>query len=665
MSYSAIDHLAVNTIRALSMDTITHAKSGHTGITLSAAPLLYVIYKNMHVDTTDPHWFGRDRFVLSGGHGSAMLYSLLHLMGYDLSIDDLKHFRTLDSKTPGHPEITTPGVDAATGPLGQGFATAVGMAMAAKHLAAIYNRPGYPVIDNRIYVEAGDGDLMEGISHEAASLAGHLRLNNLIVLLDSNRNTMDSLLSDESNDNVAERFKAYGWNYLVVEDGNDLEAIGAAVQIAKDEQTRPTLIEVKTTLGYASPLADSHKAHGTVLTEEQVQATKEKLDYQTASFTVDDEVYAHFQQLRERGQAAHKDWDDLMTQYAKSFPQEAQNLQANLTNAIKFNASKLAPDFAENEATRDAIHQLLQVTAEQSELNLWGGSADLGSSDKTYLDADKGFQPDRYDQKNIAFGIREFAEGAALNGIALYGGSRAYGNTFLIFAEYMRSAIRSAALMDLPTLYLFGHDSISLGPDGPTHQPIEQLAGFRAMPNLTVFRPADALETMYAWETALNQQHPVLMALGRQKLPTLFKYQDAVKQGVPKGGYILSEAANNEPSGILMGTGSEVTLLLAAQAQLATDNIFVRVVSMPSFELFKAQPQAYRDEVLPPVLRQRLSVEMATTDDWAQFVGLDGVSIGIDHFGASGNGDELIKRSGFTVENIVRQYKQNFLNQDI
>lgn len=662
MSYSAIDHLAVNTIRALSMDTITHVKSGHTGITLSAAPLLYVIYKNMHVDTTDPHWFGRDRFVLSGGHGSAMLYSLLHLMGYDLSIDDLKHFRTLDSKTSGHPEITTPGVDAATGPLGQGFATAVGMAMAAKHLAAIYNRPGYPVIDNRIYVEAGDGDLMEGISHEAASLAGHLRLNNLIVLLDSNRNTMDSPLSDESNDNVAERFKAYGWNYLVVEDGNDLEAIDAAVQIAKDEQTRPTLIEVKTTLGYASPLADSHKAHGTVLTEEQVQATKEKLDYQTASFTVDDEVYAHFQQLRERGQAAHKDWDDLMTQYAKSFPQEAQNLQANLTNAIKFDASKLAPDFAENEATRDAIHQLLQVTAEQSELNLWGGSADLGSSDKTYLDADKGFQPDRYDQKNIAFGIREFAEGAALNGIALYGGSRAYGNTFLIFAEYMRSAIRSAALMDLPTLYLFGHDSISLGPDGPTHQPIEQLAGFRAMPNLTVFRPADALETMYAWETALNQQHPVLMALGRQKLPTLFKYQDAVKQGVPKGGYILSEAANNEPSGILMGSGSEVALLLAAQAQLADDNIFVRVVSMPSFELFKAQPQAYRDEVLPLALRQRLSVEMATTDDWAQFVGLDGVSIGIDHFGASGNGDELIKRSGFTVENIVYQYKQNFLN---
>lgn len=662
MSYSAIDHLAVNTIRALSMDTITHAKSGHTGVTLSAAPLLYVIYKNMHVDTTDPQWFNRDRFILSGGHGSAMLYSLLHLMGYDLSIDDLKHFRTLDSKTPGHPEITTPGVDAATGPLGQGFATAVGMAMAAKHLAAIYNRPGYPVIDNRIYVEAGDGDLMEGISHEAASLAGHLRLNNLIVLLDSNRNTMDSLLSDESNDNVAERFKAYGWNYLVVEDGNDLEAIDAAVQIAKDEQTRPTLIEVKTTLGYASPLADSHKAHGTVLTAEQVQATKANLNYQAAPFAVPEEVYAHFQQLRERGQAAHKDWDDLMTQYAKSFPQEAQNLQANLTNAIKFDASKLAPDFAENEATRDAIHQLLQVTAEQSELNLWGGSADLGSSDKTYLDADKGFQPDRYDQKNIAFGIREFAEGAALNGIALYGGSRAYGNTFLIFAEYMRSAIRSAALMDLPTLYLFGHDSISLGPDGPTHQPIEQLAGFRAMPNLTVFRPADALETMYAWETALNQQHPVLMVLGRQKLPTLFKYQDAVKQGVPKGGYILSEAANNEPSGILMGSGSEVALLLAAQAQLADDNIFVRVVSMPSFELFKAQPQAYWDEVLPLALRQRLSVEMATTDDWAQFVGLDGVSIGIDHFGASGNGDELIKRSGFTVENIVYQYKQNFLN---
>ncbi|WP_295746227.1 transketolase [uncultured Limosilactobacillus sp.] len=661
MEYTDKDQQAVNAIRALSMDEITNANSGHTGITLSAAPLLYTIYRNMNIDVHDPQWFNRDRFVLSGGHGSAMLYAILHLIGYDISLDDLKHFRTLGSKTPGHPEITTPGVDAATGPLGQGFGMAVGMAMAAKHLAAIYNRPGFDIVNNHIFVEVGDGDLMEGISHETASLAGHLHLNNLIVLYDSNRNTMDSALSAECNDNVAERFKSYGWNYLTVEDGNDLNAMDSAIQIAKDEQSRPTIIEVHTVLGYASPFADSHKAHGVVLTEEQVRETKQQLGYEHDPFDVPDDVYTTFKEIKDGGQKARTQWNDLLQEYQDKYPELYQRLVNNLTNKEKINVDDFREEFADQEATRDAIHQILQATISKTDVNLWGGSADLGSSDKTYFDGDEGFQPRQYEKRNVAFGIREFAEGAELNGITLYGGSRVFGNTFLIFSEYMRSAIRQASLMQIPTIYLFGHDSISLGPDGPTHQPIEQLEGYRAMPNLIVLRPADALETLYAWEYTLNEHHaPIMMVLGRQKLPTLKEYRDIIKSSVAKGGYILSEASNGNPSGILMGSGSEVSLLLAAQKELASKGIAVRVVSMPSFELFLKQPTNYREAVLPSKLRNRMAVEMATTYDWAQFTGLGGTILGINHFGESGNGDDLITKSGFTVENIVQQYVDHF-----
>lgn len=661
MKYTSKDQQAVNAIRALSMDEITNANSGHTGVTLSAAPLLYTIYRNMNVDVDDPQWFNRDRFVLSGGHGSAMMYALLHLIGYDISIDDLKQFRTLGSKTPGHPEITTPGVDAATGPLGQGFGMAVGMAMAAKHLASIYNRPGFDIVHNHIFVEVGDGDLMEGISHETASLAGHLHLNNLIVLYDSNRNTMDSALSAECNDNAAERFKAYGWNYLSVEDGNDLNAMDSAIQVAKDEYSRPTIIEVKTVLGYASPFADSHKAHGVVLTEEQVQETKQQLGYEYGPFDVPDEVYSTFKQIKDDGQTAHAVWNDLLQEYREKYPNLYTSLVNNLTNKEKINVDDFQEEFSDQEATRDAIHQILQTTIQKTDINLWGGSADLGSSDKTYFDSDEGFQPGQYGKHNIAFGIREFAEGAELNGITLYGGSRVFGNTFLIFSEYMRSAIRQASLMQIPTVYLFGHDSISLGPDGPTHQPIEQLEGYRAMPNLIVFRPADALETLYAWEYTLNEHHaPVMLVLGRQKLPTLKKYQTVIKDSVANGGYILSEAANGKPSGILMGSGSEVSLLLDAQKRLAEKGINVRVISMPSFELFLKQSDSYRENVLPSELRNRMAVEMATTYDWAQFTGLDGTILGINHFGESGNGDDLIAKSGFTVDNIVKQYIDRF-----
>ncbi len=660
MKYSGKDRIAVNAIRALSMDQITHANTGHTGITLSAAPLVYGIYKNMKIDASDPKWFNRDRFVLSGGHGSAMLYAILHLNGYDISIDDLKKFRTLGSKTPGHPEITTPGVDAATGPLGQGFGMAVGLAMAEKHLSALYNKPSFPIVDNKVYVEVGDGDLMEGISHESASLAGHLHLNNLIVLYDSNRNTMDASMSQECDDNVAERFKAYGWNYIHVDDGNDLDAINAAIQIAKDEKDRPTLIEVKTVLGYDSPLADSHKAHGTVLTEDQVEKTKKNLDYDHKPFDVPEEAYEAFAPVRKHGKQAHQEWDELVKAYVDKYPELGKKFVENINNIFKLDVDKLRLEIPESEATRNAIHQVLQATA-KTDLNIWGGSADLGSSDKTYFDDDKGFQPGSYQNRNLYFGIREFAEGAAVNGISLYGGSRVFANTFFIFSDYMRNALRHASLMRVPSIFLFGHDSISLGPDGPTHQPIEQLESLRAMPNMVVFRPADILETMYAWEWTINQHsNPVTFALGRQSLPTLLKYRDQVKAGVAKGGYILSEASGDKVDGILMATGSEIALALQAQEKLEAKGKQVRVVSMPSFELFLQQDKEYRDTVLPPKVRNRVSIEMATTYDWAQFVGLDGISIGINHFGESGNGDKLIEKSGFTVDNIVDSYLKKY-----
>lgn len=656
MKYTEKDNLAVKTIRALSIDEIHHANSGHTGMALSAAPLIYTIYQNMQFDVADPHWFNRDRFVLSGGHASAMLYATLHLAGFDLSISDLKQFRTLGSKTPGHPEITTPGVDAATGPLGQGLGMAVGMAMAEKHLSAIYNQPNYPIINNRVYAIVGDGDLMEGVSHETASLAGHLRLNNLIVLYDSNQNTMDAKMSQECDDNVAERFNAYGWNYLKVADGNDLTQIDAAIKVAQDEQTRPTLIEVSTVIGYGSPLANNHVVHGAVLDEEQVKETKEKLDYHFGPFEVPASSYEVFEKSKTAGKQKHSEWTKMLQEYTEQYPKLGGKLIKNINNNVKLAFQSDEAPIPASSSTRDAIHTAIQLTG-KSDLNFWGGSADLGSSDKTYFDNDQGFQPDSYANNNLYFGIREFAEATAINGITLYGGSRVFGNTFFIFSDYMKNALRLASLMKVPSIFLFGHDSISLGPDGPTHQPIEQLEGLRAMPNLIVYRPADYLETIYAWQDALNQSNnPVAFILGRQNLPTLTAYQEQVKEGVPKGGYILAEAPNGDPEGILLATGSEITLALQAQQELAKKNHNVRVVSLPSFELFLKQDQAYQEKVLPNAIRKRVAVEMASTYDWAQFTGLDGAVIGIDHFGESGDGDELIKKSGFTVANLVQTY---------
>lgn len=656
MKYTEKDNLAVKTIRALSIDEIHQANSGHTGMALSAAPLIYTIYQNMQFDVDDPHWFNRDRFVLSGGHASAMLYATLHLAGFDLTISDLKQFRTLGSKTPGHPEITTPGVDAATGPLGQGLGMAVGMAMAEKHLSAIYNQPNYPIINNRVYAIVGDGDLMEGVSHETASLAGHLRLNNLIVLYDSNQNTMDAKMSQECDDNVAERFNAYGWNYLKVADGNDLTQIDAAIKVAQDEQTRPTLIEVSTVIGYGSPLANNHVVHGAVLDEEQVKETKEKLDYHYGPFEVPASSYQVFEKSKTAGKRKHSEWSQMLQEYTEQYPKLGGKLIKNINNNVKLDFQSDEVSTPASSSTRDAIHTAIQLTG-KSDLNFWGGSADLGSSDKTYFDNDQGFQPDSYANNNLYFGIREFAEATAINGITLYGGSRVFGNTFFIFSDYMKNALRLASLMKVPSIFLFGHDSISLGPDGPTHQPIEHLEGLRAIPNLIVYRPADYLETIYAWQDALNQSNnPVAFILGRQNLPTLTAYQEQVKEGVPKGGYILADAPNGDPEGILLATGSEITLALQAQQELAKKNHNVRVVSLPSFELFLKQDQSYQEKVLPNAIRKRVAVEMASTYDWAQFTGLDGAVIGIDHFGESGDGDELIKKSGFTVANLVQTY---------
>jgi transketolase len=660
MNFIDNDMLAVNTIRALSIDEVNRANSGHTGITLSAAPLIYTIYQNMKFDVDDPHWINRDRFILSGGHGSAMLYATLHLIGFGISIDDLKKFRTLGSKTPGHPEITTSGVDAATGPLGQGLGMAVGMAMAEKHLSSIYNKPNYKVIDNKIYVIVGDGDLMEGISHESASLAGHLHLNNLIVLYDSNRNTMDASMSQECDDNVAQRFEAYGWNYLKVADGNNLNNIDSAIKIAKDEKTRPTLIEVNTVLGYGSPVADSHLAHGVVLNDEQVKFTKESLDYHYGQFEVPETAYTAFDKVKNDGKEAHDKWSELLKKYLDENPELGGKLVKNINSNVKVEFDDNSIEIPEATSTRNAIHDVLQMT-EKTDLNFWGGSADLGSSDKTFLDNDEGFQPNRYSNNNLYFGIREFAEGAAINGITLYGGSRVFANTFLIFSDYMKNALRLASLMEIPSIFLFGHDSISLGPDGPTHQPIEQVEGLRAMPNLIVYRPADYLETLYSWKYAINQsKKPVAFILGRQNLPTLTNFKTQIKNGVAKGGYILSEAQNDKPEGILMATGSEVALIIEAQKELAKLGKYVRVVSIPSFELFLKQSKDYREQVLPKSIRNRVSVEMASTYDWGQFIGLNGISIGIDHFGESGDGDELIEKSGFTVENIVKTYLNNY-----
>ena len=657
--FDQIDQLGVNTIRTLSIDAIQKANSGHPGLPMGVAPMAYVLWtRHMHLNPkTHLDWANRDRFILSAGHGSAMLYSLLHLAGYEVSIDDLKQFRQWNSKTPGHPEFGhTDGVEATTGPLGQGIAMAVGMAMAEAHLAAKYNRPGYPVMDHYTYSIVGDGDLMEGISHEAASLAGHLKLGKLIVLYDSNGISLDGPTTAAFTENVGERFKAYGWEHIKVEDGNDLAAIDAALTLAKKNTSQPTLIEVKTTIGFGAENQGTNAVHGNPLGADGVAYAKKAYGWDYPAFTVPAEVATRFHQLiQDEGAAAEEQWQDLFAKYQQEYPELAQEFTAGFANDLKLDFQAVLPHYeadssiATRNASQKAINALTPVLP-----TLWGGAADLASSNKTMINGEADFQPGSYAGRNLWFGVREFAMAAALNGISLHGGTRVYGGTFFVFSDYLKAAIRLSALQHQPVIYVLTHDSVAVGEDGPTHEPIEQLAGLRAIPDVQVLRPADGNETSAAWATALQTtDKPTLLVLSRQNLATLPVDQATIFAGVDKGGYVVAPATKAVPDGILIATGSEVNLALAAQSELRDQGQDVSVVSLPSWERFAQQDPAYQEVVLPAAVTKRVTIEAAATFGWAKFAGSHGVSIGIDHFGASAPGDLVLDQLGMNVANVV------------
>jgi len=660
MSFDEVDTQAVTAVRMLSMDMISRARSGHPGLPLGAAPMAYVLFsRHLRVDPSFPQWFNRDRFVLSAGHGSAMLYSLLHLSGFAVSRDDLMHFRQLGSKTPGHPEFgVTPGVDATTGPLGQGVGMAVGMAMAEAHLAADYNRPDYDVVDHYTYALCGDGDLMEGVAAEAASLAGQLNLNKLIMLYDSNDVSLDGPLSNACRDDVAQRFTSYGWNYLRVADGNDLDAIDAAITVAKGNQNGPTLIEVKTQIGAGSPNAGTNKVHGAPLNAEDLATTRANYQWDYDPFTVPSEVHDRFMSsIKARGWANHQEWSSMISRYSAAEPALAAQFAQGVSQTLPKDLDQQLPTYYKKDqlASRASGQEILQRLSAACP-NLWGGSADLFSSNKTAITDDDRFSATNRSGRNIWFGVREFAEAAAMNGIALHGGTRVFGSTFFVFSDYMKGAIRLAALQKLPVIYVFTHDSLAVGEDGPTHEPVEQLAALRAIPGLTVYRPADGNETVAAWTAALQAtDHPTAIVLTRQGLPTLPKPAARVHSGVKRGGYVVTDAVGTA-EGILLASGSEVQVALAAQNLLRDQGHDVRVVSLPSFERFNAQSADYQEKILPRSLRRRVAIEMASGLGWCQYTGLDGAVISQDHFGASGNGEQVIAMAGFTPERVVQAY---------
>lgn len=654
--FNETDQLSVTNLRMLSVDQVQAANSGHPGLPLGAAPMAYVLWqKFLNTNPKDSQWINRDRFVLSAGHGSAMLYSLLHLSGFQLGIDDLKQFRQLDSKTPGHPEHGwTDGVDATTGPLGQGIGMAVGMAMAEVHLRATYNKPEFPVIDHYTYAICGDGDLMEGISHEAASLAGHYGLDKLIVLYDSNDVSLDGPLSNAFNENIQERFEAYHWNYLRVEDGDDLEAIAQAIEAAKQQHEQPTIIEIKTEIGHGAPNAGTHKVHGAPLKDDELVELRRFYDWDQPAFTVEDAVYEQFANgIAKRGAQSEDDWHDMIVKYHQQFPELAAQFDQALAGKVPANFDFLPHyEVGDTQATRKTGAEVLQSLAENVP-TLWGGSADLFSSNKTQIDDSDRFSKDNPTSRNLWFGVREFAEAAAVNGIALHGGTRVYGSTFMVFSDYMRSALRLAALQKLPVTYVFTHDSIAVGEDGPTHEPVEQLAGLQAIPNLDVIRPADGNEVAHAWEKALQStDHPTVLILTRQGLPAL---KGAIENptGLAHGAYVVSPQKGEQPEAILIASGSEVSLSIEAQQRLAAEGKDVSVVSMPDQKEFDRQSAEYKESVLPNDVRKRVSVEMGVTQTWGKYVGLDGISLGISTFGESGNGAAVVERFGFTPEKVA------------
>ncbi len=673
----ALDNECINTLRFLSVDAVQKANSGHPGLPMGAAPMAYVLWTRfLKHNPANPEWFDRDRFVLSAGHGSMLLYSLLHLTGYDLPLEQIKQFRQWGSMTPGHPERgVTPGVETTTGPLGQGFGNGVGLAMAEAHLAACHNRPGAEIVNHCTYGIVSDGDLMEGVASEAASLAGHLKLGKLIYLYDDNHVTLSAGIDLTFNEDRARRFEAYGWHIQSVTDGNDLAAIDRALRAARGETDRPSLILVRTHIGYGSPhKQDSFESHGSPLGADEVRLTKEKLGWPIEPpFYIPAAAREHFREAIERGKSAETEWSDKFSAYTRAFPELAEAFQEVMRGELPDGWDADIPVFpadAKGLATRVAGGRVMNAVASRLPA-LIGGSADLNPSTFTALSGLGDFEPlgmnacDKqgaadgvwgYAGRNLYFGVREHGMGAILNGLAAHGGALPFGATFLIFSDYMRPPIRLAALMGLHVIYVFTHDSLALGQDGPTHQPVEQLAGLRAVPGLTVIRPGDANETAVAWRVALEAgDHPVALVLTRQNVPTLDRAQFAPADGLRHGAYVLADAPNGSPDAILIASGSEVGLIMAARQKLQDQKVLTRVISMPSWELFDAQPRNYRDQVLLPSIHARLAVEAGASQGWHRYVGDHGDVLGVDRFGASAPGDVVMREYGFTVENVCKR----------
>ncbi|MEA4897003.1 MAG: transketolase [Eubacteriales bacterium] len=647
------DRLTVNAIRILSAEAVQQAKSGHPGMPMGAAAMAYALWgKHMKHNPKNPNWPDRDRFVLSSGHGSMLMYSLLHLFGYGLTIDDIKQFRQFGSKTPGHPEYRhTVGVETTTGPLGQGIANAVGMAMAEAHLAAKFNREGYPVVDHYTYAILGDGCMMEGISHEACSLAGTLKLKKLIALYDDNKITIEGSTELAFQEDVAGRFRAYGWNVIDVPDGNCAQQVGAAIRLAKGAD-RPSLIICHTDIGFGSPKAGHHSAHGEPLGEENIALTKKNLDWPCAEpFEVPDEVYETTGKVVKDGQKAEEDWREMFDAWSTAYPELAEEWalwHGELPSDVLADEGLWAFDKAD--ATRNACGAVLNRLAAKLN-NLFGGSADLAPSNKSYMNGRGDFSAADYAASNLHFGVREHAMAAISNGIQLHGGLRAYCATFFVFSDYMKNAMRMSAIMDIPVTYILSHDSIGVGEDGPTHQPVEHLAGLRAIPGLIVFRPADSREMAAGWVVSQTMGHPTALVTTRQNLPLY----EASGPAALKGGYILLDSDKATPDVILMASGSEVEQCVGAKELLKAKGIDARVVSMPSFELFEMQDAAYRESVIPNAVRARVAVEAGVAMGWEKYVGLDGAIVAMQGFGSSAPYKQLFKHFGFTAENVAEQ----------
>ncbi|MGA8594281.1 MAG: transketolase [Bryobacteraceae bacterium] len=668
-----LEDLCINTIRILSADAVQNANSGHPGLPMGAAAMAYTLWtRYLKHNPKDPHWINRDRFVLSAGHGSMLLYSLLHLTGYDLPLEELKRFRKWGSKTPGHPERGhTVGVEVATGPLGQGFGNGVGIAIAEAWLAARFNRPGHTIIDHYTYAICGDGDLMEGVTQEAASLAGHLRLGKLIYLYDQNHISLAGGTDLTFTEDVGRRFEAYGWHTQHIAEGNDTEEVARAIQKAQDEDRKPSLILVRTHIGYGSPKKqDTFEAHGNPLGEDELQAAKKALGWPTMDkFYLPGAAVDFFRQAVGKGAKAQQEWQKRFDAYKKDFPKEAAEFEQFIGGKLPQNWNADLPKWKPGDkpiATRAAGGQVLNALSKHVG-NIIGGSADLNPSTITALKGEGDFQPPEfggpaiqgavgglwgYAGRNVAFGVREHAMGAAVNGMAAHGGVLPFSATFLIFSDYMKPSIRLGALSKLKVFYVFTHDSVGVGEDGPTHEPVEQLAGLRAIPGLNVIRPADATETAEAWTVAIQHDGPSLLALTRQAVPHLDR-SNAKNPGVSRGAYILSDAAGGSPEVILIGSGSETALCVKAQERLKNYGVKARVVSMPSWNLFDAQDEGYRESVLPESIRKRVTIEAAARQGWQRFATDEGTVIGIDHYGASAPGDEILRNFGFTAEHVT------------